>query len=134
MSVSLELVPADEFLASHSTAIAIQVSAPVDTSTSSSTTQSRSWGLRGQTLSVTVSTVAMSVKELKELLVLRIRESGQGTENMPLNKFQLKVIHCGLILGQNGPTYGVFLKDSNTLATHNIDNGYVLEVSVKSRR
>lgn len=109
----------------------ITVSCPGDATASTAT---QNWGLQGQSLPIALESVSMSVKALKELIVQKLKESGSGTADaIPLNKFQLKIINCSW-KGQNGPNYGMFLKDSGSIAAHNVDEGYVLELVVKSRR
>lgn len=73
-----------------------------------------SWGLRGQVLSVTVSGVRVSVKEVKELLTPLLG-------GMPPNKMQLRS-------GLHG-----FLKDQQSLASYNLAHNTQLELLTRSR-
>ena len=111
-------------------ALNVTVTCPGDAATSHAT---QAWGLHGQSVPVVIESVSISVKTLKELVVQKIKDTGSGTELIPLNKFQLKIVSCGR-KGPDGPNQGMFLKDSGTIAAHNVDEGYVLELVVKSRR
>ena len=125
-----ELIPEDEFIQSRPGILNITVICPGNAAASHVT---QAWGLQGQTLSIAIESVNISVKTLKELVAQKIKDSGSSTDIIPLNKFQLKIVSCGR-KGHDGPNYGMFLKDSGTIAAHNVDEGYALEVVVKSRR
>jgi splicing factor 3A subunit 1 len=109
------LVPADEFAARYRAPITVFVITP-----SENTPQGDSWGLTGKQLRVTIL-VSASVKDLKSTIAQALQDAGAG-EPMPANKMQLK--HA----------LGGFLKDANSLASHNVGDGEVCELSVKTRR
>ena len=100
-----------QFASKHPGAVSVRVRAPVDDS-------NPAWGLMGQVVVLEVGSVMRSVKELKEQLSPQLGE-------MPVNKMQLKSLE-----------QGVFLKDTQSLASYNLgdpDSPVVLELSVRSR-
>lgn len=82
----------------------------------------QAWGLSGQQLQLSFA-VSTTVRDVKEAVAVALREcASAGAEVMPTSKQQLKSL-----------TQGIFLKDANSLAAHNIGDGAVLELSAKSR-
>mmetsp|Transcript_7078 Transcript_7078/g.19809 ORF Transcript_7078/g.19809 Transcript_7078/m.19809 type:complete len:700 (+) Transcript_7078:24-2123(+) len=90
-------------------AITIQIRIPNDPA-------QMAWNFYGQIVSTTVN-VMDKVKAVKQEI------SRQHMNNMPANKIQLKSQDRG----------GFFLKDSQTLAAHNIGSGSTLELRTKTR-
>jgi splicing factor 3A subunit 1 len=105
----LALVTEDEFAARFSGAIMVQVSVPNDPSAGP-------WELNGQTLSLSLS-VSASGRELKELLATSLG-------GLPINKQQVR--------RRDRPDLG-YLKDSQTLASLNVGDGALLEMTLRSR-
>ncbi len=100
-----------QFASKHPGVVSVRIKAPADDS-------NPAWGLVGQVLVLEVGSVMRSVKELKEQLSSMLGE-------MPGNKMQLKHLE-----------QGVFLKDTQSLASYNLgdpDSPTVLELSVRSR-
>lgn len=98
------VVPEEDFAARYPSPVNIIVNIPTDSNST--------WELRGQSLSVCVG-VTQTVKELKDCI-------GALIGGMPPNKQQLK--------SSSG-----FLKDKDTLASLNIGDSHILELSVRSR-
>ena len=101
------LVPENDFAARFPNPITVQVVTPVDAT----------WQLEGQSVDVQGISVRATGKELKEKLSSLLN-------GMPVNKQQVR--------RKDQPDLG-FLKDNQTLASLNIGDGTVLELSVRSR-
>ena len=109
-----ELLSAEEFASRYPDQYTVQLNIPSDSNSN--------WGLKGQSFSVSVD-ANLSVRALKELVSQKVQATGQGTEAIPINRFQLKLVSSA-----------VFLKDSSNLATHNVIPNAQIELTVKSRR
>jgi len=108
-NIEQTLMPEEDFIASLSdTIVKLSIRIPEDSSS-----QSAAWGLRGQTLELSVDVKSM-VRSIKEEL-----KSMLG--GMPVNKMQLK------------RSQGGFLKDTNTLAYLNIGPKGMLDMVPKTR-
>lgn len=120
--VGPDLIPADEFASRYPDPINLIINVTSDTSPTAST-----WGLKGQTLSVSFNVSALG-KEVKEYL-------SNVLGGMPVNKQQLKVLATARMRpgAGVGASVGSYLKDTSTLAAMNIGDGFVFELSVKSR-
>lgn len=114
---TVEVLSAEKFIASFPDDYSIQIAVPNDTSSFGV-----NWGFQGQTFNITVK-ATMDVRVLKDLVSRQIQTTGKGIECVPANRFQLKMV-----------TSGIFLKDSNLLAVHNVGPNVLLEVNLKSRR
>mmetsp|Transcript_13215 Transcript_13215/g.37526 ORF Transcript_13215/g.37526 Transcript_13215/m.37526 type:complete len:689 (+) Transcript_13215:95-2161(+) len=99
------LVSAEEWLKTHTEPISILVECA---------SGKPEWGLEGQTVELEGVNLLLTVGEMKKLLA----EKGISA---PLNKLKLKVPDLG------------WLKDGQSLASGNMDNGTRLEMSLKTR-
>lgn len=105
-SPAVALIPEANWIKSHGETIRITVVAVVDPSTPE-------WHLEGQNVPLVVA-ITSSAGDLKNQLSAQFG-------NMPTNKMQLK-----------GDKQG-FLKDSNSLAFYNLEDGSVLSLLAKKR-
>jgi len=128
--VPLVLVSAEEFAQrfSHSDGVVAVALRLPDTTSTPTAGASDAWGLRGQTLTVSVSVTA-SIKQFKEAAAAQLG-------GMPASKQQIR--RCFVTSGSGGQAAaagggGGFLKDAATLAELNIGEGDTLELTVKSR-
>jgi splicing factor 3A subunit 1 len=106
--VSLALIPAEEFAAIYTGPCNVEIQLPNDSSNSQ-------FNLNGQTVTLHLTNVSVTIKDVKELLSIN------HLNQMSTGKIQLKHAVHG------------FLKDANSLASLNLGNGTILEMSVKSR-
>jgi len=101
------IIPEEEYATANPQPITLSISIPNDPSYSS-------WGLLGQTLSITAP-IKSKIKTIKQELQPLLGG------NMPVNKMQLKCSNAG------------FLKDGLTLAYWNMKDGIVLDLIPKVR-
>jgi splicing factor 3A subunit 1 len=113
--LEVELISAEEFAAQYPSGVNLRITIPNESSG-----QGASWGLTGQTFTLTID-ITTTIRNVKETVATQAKETGNGTETIPVNRFQLKA-------------GAVFLKDASTLAALNIGDGSILELVVKSRR
>lgn len=106
--IFLGLISAEEFASQYPGSYNLEIMVANDPSSSH-------WNFNGQSISLQISSVLLTIKDLKELL------SVSYLNNITIGKLQLKHMNLG------------FVKDVNTLASLNLGPGSVLEASVKSR-
>ena len=74
-----------------------------------------------QTITVTVESLLSTIKEVKDKLCAKLGVATTGRVSLAANKIQLKDAAAG------------FLKDTNTLASYNINTGSTMDMSLRSR-